>query len=827
MTKVMNILGAPGCGKTTALVKIFTESAKVHGPDRVAAITYTRAAASELRQRVAIALGLTGSEASLKIQIPFVGTVHSMAYRAMGLNSASMVDGRNGVFREFCEELKLPVPHDEINLEPDQMDSPYWYAEVDVRDTALVFRRALSAARQRGLSLVDYVDRVDIGDDESVLAGMPHLGDLERRYTAWKRRIDRYDFEDLLEVGRRCVLPVKVLLADEQQDNSALLWSVVDAWGAYTELCVRAGDPFQAIFLFNGADPHLYISRIRATGEVVPLKTSYRLTHESAGYAKNIIRQGGWDEDALLSLWDGAADGLEADGGTTFYLARTHNLLRFAEEQLLDDGEPYLKFKGPSPFSSKEAQAYRLFTDLLEGRTCEARGFRGAVECLENAALPRGAKQRAKHATGTLTVSTAERVLEERVGDVRSRLKHAGYLHRIELKYGAAGLYMKPKTTIGTIHCSPPGEPILTVNRGYVPIEQLNEATDKLVSYDPRSAYATWGLRRGQGDDFHRTGFSFSRSEIKYWGDLLTVSTDTSTTQVTPNHLMLARFAPAAESKYLVYLMRRGGWWRIGQTKVLRTHDRSAGLTRRMGNELADEAWILGLYDSQHDALYQEARLSMLYGIPDQGFWSGGPGGWKRRLSDQEYADIFDESASPLEERAHQMLDDLALYPELPFYVRGAGHLRSDRRTFRVHAANLIPDLMVLPVLEGDSFRPRSRNMFEWQNFEVHREPYTGLVYDLDVWPHHHYVSGGLVVHNSAKGKEADHVKLISSWAYLPGRSLATYDGLRGESCVAYVAASRHRVSLELIPGLPGIEYEFPRTFERTSDTSPPLRLPR
>jgi superfamily I DNA/RNA helicase len=59
---------------------------------------------------------------------------------------------------------------------------------------------------------------------------------------------------------------------------------------------------------------------------------------------------------------------------------------------------------------------------------------------------------------------------------------------------------------------------------------------------------------------------------------------------------------------------------------------------------------------------------------------------------------------------------------------------------------------------------------------------------------------------HASKGREADTVHLIESWGTLPYRSI--YNGQHeAESCVAYVALTRHRSQLILEPASEGSPY--------------------
>lgn len=65
---------------------------------------------------------------------------------------------------------------------------------------------------------------------------------------------------------------------------------------------------------------------------------------------------------------------------------------------------------------------------------------------------------------------------------------------------------------------------------------------------------------------------------------------------------------------------------------------------------------------------------------------------------------------------------------------------------------------------------------------------------------------------HAAKGLEADDVFLLVSWGVRPSREIMNRDGLRRESCVAYVAVTRSRRTTHLLwdDGDRGVPYPFP-----------------
>jgi ATP-dependent exoDNAse (exonuclease V) beta subunit len=109
---------------------------------------------------------------------------------------------------------------------------------------------------------------------------------IAREYADFKRAAGKIDFEDMLEAGRTLALPVRVFLVDEVQDNSPLLWQTVDAWIG-THKAYLAGDPYQAIYLFSGAEPSLFIEH---PGALHPLGDSRRLTARASEDAQQVLR---------------------------------------------------------------------------------------------------------------------------------------------------------------------------------------------------------------------------------------------------------------------------------------------------------------------------------------------------------------------------------------------------------------------------------------------------------------------------------------------------------------------------------------------------------
>lgn len=440
---VVNLYGPPGTGKTTVLTGIFILAVQSAGPESVAAVTYTRAAAAELRGRAAHALGIRRHE---QAALPFVGTIHSLCYRLLGGAGGVRLVDEDGAFDAFCRERGIQGAGPGA-LDPESTEAFWFGDDVGALQEAEAMRRLLASARHRLVSLGEAAQDLPL----ERLGGLSpsRLEWLATQYTAWKQREGRLDFEDLLEEGMRRPLPVAALLIDECQDNSRLMWRVLHAWGSRCPLVLRAGDPWQAIYRFCGADPHLFTSQ---PGRWLRLGDSHRLSAEAAAYAQRVLASAGWRDERFLGTWSGR--GGVARGDTRLYLARTRHLVRDLEADLLATGEPFLRLYGRSPWASRAGDAYRVFTRLLGGGLVPRASVGAALSALPAGALPRGARAgwRARGGKEGLDLEAVQTELGRSLAQLRDALPHADYFRRVEARYGIRGLMLTPRTLVGTIH---------------------------------------------------------------------------------------------------------------------------------------------------------------------------------------------------------------------------------------------------------------------------------------------------------------------------------------------------------------------------------------
>jgi len=248
-TYVVN--GPPGTGKTTFLtrqVRKICDTVQSHNKDAspVAVCSLTRAAAREIASR------------DLPIPEFQVGTLHSMAYRQLG--SPEVAELHTDDFNQINEMIAVRSEKQTVDdLNTDQISSAVdtehpgtkWYQEYSLL-------RAKCTPRD---------------------AWPPDVQFFATQWEDWKRKNDLIDFTDMIEhaidggYGHAPGTP-RIIIVDESQDMSTLEWKLINRWKAAAEATIIAGDPYQELYGWRGADASIFFD------ETVP-ESHRKLLHRS------------------------------------------------------------------------------------------------------------------------------------------------------------------------------------------------------------------------------------------------------------------------------------------------------------------------------------------------------------------------------------------------------------------------------------------------------------------------------------------------------------------------------------------------------------------
>ncbi len=399
--KLLLVFGPPGTGKTTRLLDLLgSELDAGTPPDRIAFVTFTKAARAEAKGRVLAELGIAEDD------LPWFRTVHSAAYRLLGLRGGQVM----GVGRWI--EFATRYGYDLTNLaRADQDDDPLAPPKRTPDD---LLRAVVEWAKNRRLTIDAALGRCPI----AAPAGDVRL--FARRLAAFQEEHGLLGFSDMLEevVSQDLRPNVSVAFIDEAQDLSPLQIAVVEAWFRDCERVYVGGDDDQAIFSFQGAEPSWLLSLNARSTAVEILRRSYRVPGRVHALARRIIGQnrmrvakpyepredGG--EIAVLR----AEDVLDAvgDARSVFILSRNRIFLGPWAEWLLQAGEPFASDRRASlsPLDDqKVCRALATGVRLREGKPIDARDLESLLAFIPSRGvglLPHGVKKRAERAEGEL-----------------------------------------------------------------------------------------------------------------------------------------------------------------------------------------------------------------------------------------------------------------------------------------------------------------------------------------------------------------------------------------------------------------------------------------
>ncbi len=364
---VTRLFGGPGSGKTTALLDrvegiLEDEDAEVRD---VLVVSYTRAAAAEIRERLAERLDV--SPRSLKGN---VCTMHAKAYELLDLSRGDVVgeDGKEA----FCEEYGI------------EFEDQHGGAGRRTARSTTIGNKIIATSQWLQRTERDVADWYDVPfqwDVEEVRLPPEEDPNAQQgnKYTpTWPSDDDRIDvpeairawrgykgdnglvgFADMLErVARGSLVPsVDHLVIDEFQDITTLQYGVFEEWRPHMEKVLIAGDDDQVVYAWQGADPDLLLET--EVDEDVVLPNSYRLPSEILNVVNAEIRhidkrqekdlhprkEGGTVEaiesPSMLELVRNVRYTVEDDEGSVMCLFRARYQMFDFIDEFIDRGIPF------------------------------------------------------------------------------------------------------------------------------------------------------------------------------------------------------------------------------------------------------------------------------------------------------------------------------------------------------------------------------------------------------------------------------------------------------------------------------------------------------
>ncbi|MBW8752508.1 MAG: ATP-dependent helicase, partial [Propionibacteriales bacterium] len=336
------VLAGPGTGKTTTLVEAIVDRIEGRGadPESVLALTFSRKAAEQLRDRVSARLGRTTSST-------LCATFHSFAYGLVRRFSPPEL---------YAEPLRLlSAAEQDVVLQQLLTDAPEsvrwpdgFRGAVGTRGFAREVHDTLARARERGLDpagLRAVGERS--GHPELVAAGwfleqyhevLDAEGALD--YADLIRRAARVADDHRDELRRR----YQHVFVDEYQDTDPSQVELLRVLAGDGRNLVVVGDPDQSIYGFRGAEvrgildfPAVFPRADGAPAPVVPLRTTRRFGARMAAatsrIASAIAVSGSIDADTFRAFRSPWPDPQAPSGRVEVH---THDTARAESEHIGD-----------------------------------------------------------------------------------------------------------------------------------------------------------------------------------------------------------------------------------------------------------------------------------------------------------------------------------------------------------------------------------------------------------------------------------------------------------------------------------------------------------
>ena len=417
-TQVTRLFGGPGSGKTTALLdrveELLAENDDVTFRD-VLVVSYTRAAATEVRERLAERL-----DESPRALRGNVCTMHAKAYELLDLSRGDVVGESEK--EDFCDEYGIEY---EDEYEGSRRRSA---RSTTIGNKTIATSQWLQRTRR---DVADWYDVPFKWDDETVRLP-PDIDDRAQtgnKYTpTWSSDDDRISvpetirawrqykgehgvvgFADMLErVKQRSLVPsVDHLVIDEFQDITTLQYEVYSEWRPHMERVMIAGDDDQVVYAWQGADPDLLLEEDVTDDNILP--NSYRLpsrilnvvnrevSHIEKRQEKDLDprKEGGRVEGvpnpSVIDLVRNVRQTVEEDkDGTVMVLFRArYQMFQFMDE-FIDEGIPFTCLTDQRMWTDRFTQYVRAVEAVHEGEPVTALESRRLADMLADSAFGTG-----------------------------------------------------------------------------------------------------------------------------------------------------------------------------------------------------------------------------------------------------------------------------------------------------------------------------------------------------------------------------------------------------------------------------------------------------
>lgn len=270
------IIAVPGAGKTTILLKRIENLIKSGvSPEKILTITFSKAAASELKERFSLMMP------NIKVT-PHFYTIHAFSYmilrdfgRAKGIDFKLLEGSKNISKYKLLSDFYREVHKDYISEEK----------------------------LENLVNKIGYIKNMMLSPKD-IYGEFDRFEEIFSKYEAYKKKFKYIDFDDMLELGLKILETEKSLKnkyinmydfiqVDEGQDTSKLQMEIVKLLTKKKRNLFIVADDDQSIYSFRGADPQGLFDLERFFPELKTyyMETNFRCSKNIVTAANNFIDQ--------------------------------------------------------------------------------------------------------------------------------------------------------------------------------------------------------------------------------------------------------------------------------------------------------------------------------------------------------------------------------------------------------------------------------------------------------------------------------------------------------------------------------------------------------